>query len=523
MKNKNYLLLTVLLILLVFIPHTFAQDYTTWHLPEGVIARLGKGVFRNVAYSPDGSRLAVGSSVGVWIYDIESGKVLDLFPMYGVSCMAFSPDGKTLVSGSRQHHLVLWDIAAGEHLRTFINAYHSNVYSVAFSPDGKTLVSGHDNGFICLWEIATGKSSNYYFNIWGEEGTELMPYHIGAIRSITFSPDGKTLVILCKGRDDAVHLWDATTGRYIRCLFVTGGEENSIESTAFRPDGRTVAVGLGFDGIDLWDTKTDKLHQSLNGHHRWGVLSLAFSPEGAMLASGGEDKIVNLWDMETKTHLQSFRGHKGDVFSVAFSPDGKTFASSSKEAVYVWNIHSEKQLHSVIVSNAIGNIAFRPDGQLLTNQKKNNIGLPLDMTIDKTLINRIKQKGSIFSKALSPNRQLLAIGLQSKIPPIGKRRDDTVLLWNTTTGEHIRTLAGHLDIITCVAFSTDGQQLASGSEDETILLWDLKNSKYPRILIGHNDKVLDVAFSPDGKTLASRSEDGIVLLWNLNKPIVNTE
>ena len=93
---------------------------------------------------------------------------------------------------------------------------------------------------------------------------------------------------------------------------------------------------------------------------------------------------------------------------------------------------------------------------------------------------------------------MLATGMIDKIP-IGKR-DDIVWLWDTTIGEHICTLTGHLDNITCVAFSPDGQLLASGGEDETVLLWDLKTGKHPRILIGHNDGVLNVAFSPDGKT-----------------------
>ena len=616
-------------------------------LPEGATARLGKGAISKIAYAPDGTKLAVGSSIGVWIYDVESGKALDLFPMNWVSCVAFSPDGKTLVSGSRQHHLVLWDITTGEPLRTFNNVYGSDVFSVAFSPDGKTLVSGHDNGFICLWETATGKASNYFFNIWGEEGTELMPDHIGAIHSIAFSPDGKTLVILCKGTNDAVHLWEATTGKYIRRMFVTGGEENSIESISFSPDGRTVAIGLGRTGISLWDTKTDQPYQFLDGHHKWGVLSLAFSSDGLLLASCGEDQIVNLWDMENNKHLRSFRGYKNEVFSAVFSPDGRTVASSSKESVHLWNTEGEEHLRSVIAHAAILDVTFSPDGKtvasgngdntisllqtktgkhmstltghkskvsnvtfspdgktlasvgdesirlwdartskhlhtlseskyrsvafspdgetLATKNWDGNVHL-WDTKTNEVVYTFTKQKHWVFHMAFSPNGQLLGLlqdedrnrslwdiktnelicsltvpvtvrnqwraafspdgsmlstGMVDKTP-LG-RRADVVWLWDTTTGEHIRTLTGHLSTITGVAFSSDGQLFASGSEDETVLLWDLKTSKPPHILIGHNDDVLGVAFSPDGKTLASRSKDGIVLLWNLDAVIANTE
>jgi WD40 repeat protein len=622
------------------------ESSTQIGLPEGAIARLGKGAISKIAYSPDGTRLAVGSSIGVWIYDIEKGKALDLFPMYGVSCVAFSPDGKTLVSGNRRHNLILWDMTTGKPLRTFINGYHTDVFSVAFSPDGKTLVSGHSNGFICLWETATGKDSNYFYNIWGEEGSVLIPDHIGAIRSLAFSPDGKTLVSMCKGSNDAVHLWEATTGKYIRRLYVTGGEENSIESIAFSPDGRTLAIGLGTGGIGLWDTTTGELAQGL-WHDTHRILSLAFSPDGALLASCGEDETVHLWDMKTNKLLRAFTGHKGDVFSVAFSQDGKTVASSSKESVRLWRTKGEEDLRSIITHTAILDVAFSPDGKTLASGNEDNTVRLWDTKTGKPLTTLIGHKGEVdnvvfsqdgkklasveddtvrlwnartgehlhilskskyFSAAFSPdgetlatknlggtvrlwdtktselrhtftkqkhwvigmtfspdgqlhallqdegrNRSLwdikagellcsltvpetkrnqwgaafspdgsvLATGMVDKTP-IGKR-DDTVWLWDATTGEHIRTLIGHLDIITCVAFSPEGQLLASGSEDETVLLWDLKTGEHPRILIGHNDRVLGVTFSPDGKTLASRSRDGIVLLWDWNKVIANTE
>ena len=645
MKYTFCSVLAVLFIIaLTIISDIYAQGSHQWHLPEGAKMRFGKGAINKVAYAPDGTRLAVGSSIGVWIYDIESGKALDLFPMYGVSCLAFSPDGKTLVGGSRRHNLVLWDMTTGEPLRTFINIYHSDVFSVAFSPDGKNVISGHENGFICLWETATGKKhSSFLYNIWGEEGSVLIPDHIGEIRGLAFSPNGKTFACLCKDEKDAVHLWETATGKHIQRLFLTGGEENSIESIAFSPDGRTLAVGWGTGEISLSDTKTESLFQHFDMQHRWGVLSLAFSPDGALLASCGEDSTVRLWGVKTRKLLRTFIGHKSgvfnEVFSVAFSPDGKTVASSSKESVHLWNTQGEEQLRSVITHTAILGAVFSPDGKTLASGNEDNTVRLWDMESGKPLTTLTGHKGKVSQVAFSPdgktlasmgddtvrlwdtktgehlralsgskydsmafssdgetlatehqgtivrlwnrktselchtfikqenwithmvfrpNGQLLAL-LQDKdrnrslwdvkadkliclltVPatkrnqsgaafspdgsvlatgmvdktPIGKR-DDIVWLWDTTTGEHIHTLVGHLDTITCVAFSPDEKTLASGSDDETVLLWDLRTDKHPRILSGHNDWVLNVAFSPDGKTLVSRSRDGIVLLWDL--------
>ncbi len=623
-------------------------------LPEGAIARIGKGAISKVAYSPDGTRLAVGSSIGVWIYDIESGKALDLFPMYGVSCLAFSPDGKTLVCGNKRHHLTLWDMTTGEPLHTFNSDYQYEVYSVAFNPDGKTLVSGHDYGLICLFDTETGKSSRYFFNIWGEEGSLLVPYHVGKIRGLAYSPDGKTLVSICDGDSDAVHLWEATTGKYIRLLYSVGGEMDSVESISFSPDGHTLAIGFATGWIGLWDTmKTDATPKYFDDQdqHRWDVFSLAFSPDGNMLASCGRDSnrdnTVRLWDMKTRKLLRTFEGHKDGVFSVVFSPDGKTIASSSKEAVRLWNTQGEKHLRSVISHTAILGVAYSPDGKTLASGNEDNTvrlwdaitGKPITTlsghegevsnvvfspngktlasigndtvrlwdtktgeplrTLSESENSRLtfspdgetlvtehlggtvrlwntrigerrhtftKQKhfvdGIVFSPdgqthallrdegynrslwdikadklvcsltvpatkrhqlgvAFSPDGSMLSTGMVDMAP--SGERQDTVWLWDTTTGEHIRTLTGHLNTIRCVAFSPDGQLLASGSEDETVLIWDLKNGKHPYILIGHNDEVTNVKFSPDGKTLASNCKDGTVLLWDLDKISINTE
>ncbi len=628
------------------------ESSTQIGLSEGAIARLGKSEISKIAYSPDGTRLAVGSLIGVWIYDIETDKALNLFPMYGVSCVAFSPDGKTLVSGSRRHHLVLWDVATGEPLRTFIDEYQISVFSVAFSPDGKTVASGHARGYLRLWETTTGKHIRLFSGMRGEEGSVLPFEHTGPVHCVAFSPEGKTLA---SGgyydRGTTVRLWDTATGKHIRLLHSEDGEMDSVESIAFSPDGRTLAVGWGTGGISLSDTKTDAIPQYFDGHHRWAVSSLAFSPDGALFASCGEDKTVRLWDMKTNDPLRTFTGHKDHVFSVAFSPDGKTVASSSKESVRLWNTQGEEHLRSVITHIAILDVAFSPDGKTLASGNEDGpvrlwdtkTGKPITTLIghkgevsnvafspdgkilassgneDKTvrlwdtrtgepLITPIGHKGIVHSvvfcpdgktfateflggtvylrdaktselrhtfnkekhwvigMAFSPDGQLhallqdedrnrslwdieadelictftvpvtkrylwgvafspagsvLATGMVDKTP-LG-RRNDIVWLWDTTTGEHIRTLTGHLNNITCMAFSPDGQLLASGSEDETVLLWDLKTGKPPHILIGHNDDVLGVAFSPDGKTLASRCKDGTVLLWDLGKVIANIE
>ena len=135
-------IVTLLILLTLLSRNTFAQDYTQLNLPEGAKARLGKGSINEIKYSPDGSRLAVASSIGIWIYDAHSGEELALLTGHtdSVDSVTYSPDGRTLASGSRDQTIRLWDANTGELKRT-LEGHRGWVYSVAFSPDGRTLAS----------------------------------------------------------------------------------------------------------------------------------------------------------------------------------------------------------------------------------------------------------------------------------------------------------------------------------------------------------------------------------------------
>ncbi len=128
---------TLLMLLVLFLPHTPAQDVTHLNLPEGAVARLGKGRFPEIQYSPDGTRLAVASTIGIWLYDTTTYREVALItgPADDVDNVAFSPDGKTLAGGSGDGIVQLWDAMTGE-LKRVVNGADSGVDNVAFSPDG---------------------------------------------------------------------------------------------------------------------------------------------------------------------------------------------------------------------------------------------------------------------------------------------------------------------------------------------------------------------------------------------------
>ena len=173
------------LMLLVFLVAFSLNAIAKVSLPDGAISRLGKGAIWEIAYSPDGTQLAVASSIGVWLYNARTGAELSLLTGHAsaVRSIAFSPDGRTLASGAEREYfngtIRLWDTATGAHKLT-LEGHTFRVLSLAFSPDGRTLASGSGDGTVCLWNTVTGAHKL------------TLDAHKRLITSLAFSPDGKT-------------------------------------------------------------------------------------------------------------------------------------------------------------------------------------------------------------------------------------------------------------------------------------------------------------------------------------------
>lgn len=153
-----YTFLTLLFFSTQFLLNTLAQDYTQLNLPEGAKARLGKGVLNDMQISPDGTKLAIASSIGVWLYDVNTGDETALLSGHTdvVRHVVFSPDGKMLASGANDKTVRLWDVKTGQNLQT-LTTPEDLVSSLKFLRDGKTLVGQNWKGSVIFWDITNGQ------------------------------------------------------------------------------------------------------------------------------------------------------------------------------------------------------------------------------------------------------------------------------------------------------------------------------------------------------------------------------
>lgn len=266
-----------------------------------------------------------------------------------VESIAFSPDGKTLASGSYDASISLWDLSTGRQSKVFNHTYA--VLSVAFSPDGRTLATGSYDKTVGLWDLKT----------WGKIQT--LKGHSESVRSIAFSPDGKTLA--SGSWDKTVNLWDVASGSRIKTL---QSHNSSVYSVAFSPDGRTLASGNDDGTVGLWDIATGSELKTLK-LHKARVLYVVFSPDGRTLASGSSDNTVNLWDMASGVSIKTLKGHSDSVYSVAFSSDSRTLASGSRDkTISLWNLKTGNRLGILKGhNNAVNSVAFSPDDKMLAS------------------------------------------------------------------------------------------------------------------------------------------------------------
>ncbi|HWG44082.1 MAG TPA: WD40 repeat domain-containing protein [Gemmataceae bacterium] len=367
---------------------------------------------------------------------------------------------------------------------------------LAYSPDGKTLLSINRSNYSAAplvrhWEVASG-AQRCSFSLSQGNGNSRAVY-----KTIAASPDGKLLAV-------PFALVDAATGRLVRGF----GMKKKGQVIAFSSDGRALATGDDKGTIELWEPTSGRslgtLEVSSPPSRAIGFSqAIAFSPDGKLVTAAHIDHTVRIWDRATRRLIRRLQPAKQDAVpqSIAFSPDGKRIAAYCDDKIVLWNTATGEQVRTLPLGSSwyLGLLAFSPDGKFLAASHLDKIRL-WEMNNGKE-VRQLKQPRCPTSLAFSPDGKVLATG------------DENIHLWQVATGERIRPGGDTAAEIASAAFSPDGRFLATGGQDEFIRLWDANTGAPIRRFKACPGGNPSVGFSLDGKSIFSQDRHQFVL-WD---------
>lgn len=463
--------------------HFLGSDITCYGHTHGVFC---------VAYSPDGRRIVSGGydqTLKTW--DALSGKELQTLRGHSqlVRDVAFSPDGRRIASASKDKTLKIWDADSGREIQT-LRGHQGEILSFAFSPDGSRIASAGIDQTIKIWDVVNG----------GELLT--LHGHSKSVRGVAFRPDGNQ-VVSCS-MDGTLKIWDAVTGSELQTL---RGHDHWVHGVAFSPDGSRISSCSGDQTIKIWDAVSGSELQTLRGH-KGGVTSVAFSPDGGRIATASwQDRTLKIWDADNGRELKTFCGHTSGVFCAVFSPDGSRIASpSGDKTIKIWDVTNGSTLQTLRGhEKMVTNVTFAPDGTRIASASADKTVKIWDEVAGNEQTLR-GHAGGVSSVTFSPNGRRIVTASDDK----------TLKIWDADSGSALQTLHGHTGAVTSVAFSPDGSRIASADDDRTLKIWNAISGIELQTIRAHKNRINNVAFSPDGRRIASASDDRTLKIWDAN-------
>lgn len=493
MKTTYFFSLLVILLSTLFLTKTFAQDYTQLNLPEGAKARLGKGVINDIQLSSDNTRLAIASSIGVWLYDVSTRvqtAPLIRYDKHTASQIAFSPDSKTLAISAYNKTIRLWNTDTGDNLLT-LKTPDGPFRSLKFSADGKTLISQNWKGIVAFWNTITGEKLNTFnpkaskIRVKGAVWNRALTAFIEHTGGVTFAVGNK---------DGTISLQDGHTRHQIRKLIGQAAEDSPFPIQSLR-------------NYSAEDKMIDERMKWVNG--------LYFSADGKTLIStidyriakwsGGSSRRggpIELWDVDTGEQLALFPfGTR-----IEFSGDGKTLAITEYSESAIWDIATRNK---IVAFPRAANIRFSGDGKTLAIIEKDGYKM-WDIATHSEIAthNSIVEWFEVF-----PERFLLS---EDGSILITADESGTVALWETKHTKQLSAITtGYTKPFSALTFAPDGKTLASSDNIVNLQLWDTdRRSKQQTIKTGHKS-LQGLAFTTNNVTLTAFVGRDTIQQWDI--------
>lgn len=481
-------------------------DVTTWALPESAIARLGRGIAGPLEFSPDGKYLAVGTTIGLWWYELATMEPVALWETERgmLSALKFSSDGALLATGNSDGGIKIWDVQNHQCLAKMQRmGRFDRASNLVFSPDGQCLAaSGGRYDAVYVWHLETGEQVAKF-----TVDEELQPRYRPPAIPLAFSPDGSILIGATP--ENTFSVWDIETGE--RRAHLTG-HSALVFYLFFSPCGEFI-TSVDRDGaLHKWEvdklTTKDPRPLIISMPEATKSVDYTYSAEGVLLAATVSGTTLTVWDVERSRKMATLT-HKEIIRRFHLSRTASQLVIGGPDTIQTWNIGDPAPQPPATWDHysVCGSVKFSPDGQTLAAGYWSG-GIHLRDAQELELQTTLKCEGlrTIRSIDFSPCGNKLAATSYDKI----------VRVWDLGKPEAPPVeLTGHQGSLYAVEFSPKGNLLVSADANGVLGIWDVERDYERQMFTEETDWIWSIAFSPDGKHLISAHDKEKALLWDI--------
>ena len=485
---------------------------TSWTLPGGAVARLGRGRIADIALSPDGTHLGVASSIGLWWYELATMQPVALWETERgmVSAISFSNDGQWLATGNVDGVIKVWDVQHSVCVAQMQRdkSRFPGVVHLTFSPDSQRLAAtGIRDAIVDVWHPETGFSRAKFY----EDQINLRVHE----RPIAFSTDSCLLACTetsdSQSTADSISVWDLVRGE---CIANLTEHTDFVESLCFSPCNRFLASGGRKGTVRVWDMNTYQQHETYLDYGEF-QMRVSYSHKGVLYAVAVSRDTAIVWDVKRGEKCYAYVEEQGNLQSVHFSSTSQFIVAGAHE----WTVWMDKKsnpykfLHSH-TTEFPNSVAFAPNGKTLAVGYANK-------GVEVWDIATPSQQPISFN--LSGNNHYVSSFTCRKPHATGIDRN-TVNVWKI--GERVPrvsfTLADKKSEATVAAFSPINNLLVCGDTEGSLHVWDVSSDNKQHLLIhrlsSEGDWIKSITFSETGKQLVSISNHGPeAQLWDLEQ------